>query len=223
MEKILKILLVDDHNLFRRGIKSIIESHPALKVIGEASNGKDAIKKAHELKPDLILMDINMPEMNGLEATKVLIAQNVAAKIIILTVEEEDEILFDAIKHGASGYLLKNLEPEQLINYLLETSNGIVPISPHLATKIIHEFARLSQYRQEHKGDNESTEPKKELSLREKEVLRMVAQGYTNKEIGAALCISENTVRNHLRNILEKLHLENRVQAAAFATREGLI
>lgn len=223
MEKKTKILLVDDHNLFCRGIKSIIETHPELMVVGEASNGHDAVRKAQELDPDLILMDINMPEMNGLEATKILARMEVRAQIIMLTVEDEDEFLFDAIKYGARGYLLKNLEPEQLINYLLEARNGLAPMSPHLATKIINEFAKIAQNQNNLKQDSQEIELKRDLSLREKEVLRMVAKGYTNKEIGVALCISENTVRNHLRNIFEKLQLENRVQAAAFATREGII
>jgi len=214
----IKVLLVDDHVLFRKGIHGILAEDSSVAVVGEAGNGAEALQKALELKPDVVLMDINMPEMDGVAATKKIRAQLPETKIIMLTVQEDDEYLFDAIKGGAQGYLLKNLEPEDLVGYIKGVMRGEAPISKAMASKILLEFANMA------KTANVGTvSDKKELSFREKEVLRMVAQGATNKEIASELCISENTVKNHLRNILEKLQLENRVQAAAYAMREGII
>ena len=217
MESI-KVMLVDDHVLFRKGIYGILAEDASVVVVGEASNGVEACRKAQECNPDVVLMDINMPEMDGVAATKKIRTLQPDIKIIMLTVQEDDEYLFEAIKSGAQGYLLKNLEPEELVGYIKGVMRGEAPISKAMASKILVEFANMAQM-----TTNSPVSDKKQLSFREKEVLRMVAQGATNKEIASELCISENTVKNHLRNILDKLQLENRVQAAAYAMREGII
>ncbi|MDA8234723.1 MAG: response regulator transcription factor [Clostridia bacterium] len=214
----IKVLLVDDHVLFRKGIHGILAEDVSVVVVGEAGNGVEACQKALECKPDVILMDINMPELDGVAATKKIRTLQPDIKIIMLTVQEDDEYLFEAIKGGAQGYLLKNLEPEELVGYIKGVMRGEAPISKAMASKILVEFANMAQM-----ATSGPVGDKKELSFREREVLRMVAQGATNKEIASELCISENTVKNHLRNILDKLQLENRVQAAAYAMREGII
>ncbi len=213
----LRILLVDDHILFREGIASLVASRPDMEVIGQAVDGLEAIQKAKELKPDLILMDIRMPNCDGLEATRRIKKEWPEARIVILTVSEEDEDLFEAIKAGAQGYLLKNLRPAALFELIQGVSQGEAPISPSLAAKILREFLQATQ-KASPPGLNEVN-----LTDREKQILQYVAQGSSNKDIATDLCITEGTVKNHLHNILEKLHLHNRAQAAAYALREGLI
>ena len=211
----LRILLVDDHDLFRKGIARLIDSQPDFWVVGEARDGKDALLKARELDPEVILMDIEMPRWNGTEATRRIKAEMPQVHVVMLTVSDDDENLFSAIRSGASGYLLKSVKPEELFRRLRGVSTGEAAISPFLAAKILREFANL---------DRSPPVPRtvEGLSPRETEVLGLVAQGMTNREIGDFLHIAENTVKNHLRNILDKLHLSNRAQAAAFAVRHGL-
>lgn len=213
----IRVLLADDHSLFRRGVAAALADHPDIQVVGEASNGLQAVAKARELVPNLMLMDISMPGIDGLEATRRIKAELPQIKIVILTFAEEDQNLFEAIKSGAQGYLLKNVEPQDLVEMLRGVFRGEAPISRGMATKILVEFARQVQ------GADTSAGPTARLTGREREVLGLVASGSTNKDIAAALGISPSTVKNHLQNILEKLHLENRVQAAAFALREGLV
>jgi DNA-binding NarL/FixJ family response regulator len=213
----LRILLVDDHILFREGIASLIASRPDMEVVGQAMDGMEAVTKARELHPDLILMDIRMPRCDGLEATRLIKKQWPEARIVMLTVSEEDEDLFEAIKSGAQGYLLKNLRPAALFELIEGVSRGETPISPALATKILNELVQLTQ------RQAPAPAPEMNLTEREKQILQYVVQGSSNKEIASALCITEGTVKNHLHNILEKLHLHNRAQAAAYALREGLI
>lgn len=215
----LKIMLVDDHTLFRRGIKSVLVSWPEVEVVGEASDGMEAQEIASVTMPDVILMDINMPNCSGLEATRRLKKEMPYVKIVILTVSDDDKDLFEAVKAGAQGYLLKNLEPEELKSYLAGIARCEAPISGVMAGKILAEFARNSFHdRKAAKGGYAS-----DLSSREKEVLKLISKGLSNKEIAQALSVTENTIKNHLRNILEKLHLENRVQAAVYAIQEGLV
>lgn len=213
----IRVLLVDDHALFRRGIASILAAERGFEVVGEASDGLGALERARELMPDVILMDIFMPGANGLEATRRIKEALPYVKIVMLTVSEEDQNLFEAIKSGAQGYLLKKIEPQELFAMLKGVVQGDAPISRAMAAKILGEFAH--QARQA----TAASLPGANLSPREKEVLDLVTQGKSNKEIAAALAIAENTVKNHLKNILEKLHLENRVQAATYALREGLV
>ncbi|MBI2849079.1 MAG: response regulator transcription factor [Chloroflexi bacterium] len=212
----LRLLVVDDHALFRKGLVALLRSQPDLEVVGEADSGEQALKRARETMPDIVLMDIMMPEGNGLEATLRIKEEMPQVKIIILTISETEEDLFEAVKSGAQGYLLKDLEPEDLYRSLRGVFHGEVHISPFMAAKMFNEFTDQSHGYQHHgiSGDL--------LSPREREVLSIVKQGATNRDIAAALFISENTVKNHLSSILDKLHLHNRVQAAAYALEKGL-
>jgi len=211
----IRILLVDDHALFRKGIASLLASERDFAVVGEAANGRQAVERARELSPDIVLMDVSMPEMGGLEATRQLQQLLPGVRIVMLTFSEEDQDLFEAIKSGARGYLLKKIEPRALFDTLRGVMRDEAPISRGMATRILGEFSRLLQAR-------EAAPEGVQLTAREKDVLRLIAEGKSNKEIAAGLSLAENTVKNHLKNILEKLHLENRVQAAAFAIRQGL-
>jgi two-component system nitrate/nitrite response regulator NarL len=213
----IRVLLVDDHILFRKGIANLLSAQTDMEVIGEAGDGREALQKARELMPDLILMDIVMPGMSGREATKFIKEEMPYVKIVMLTVSERDSDLFEAIRGGADGYLLKDLEPAELYRMCRGVFRGEAPLSPLMAAKILREFSSLADVRADAAG------PAGKLTPREIEVLELVVQGRTNKEIGESLCLAENTVKNHLRNILAKLHLRNRAQAAAYAVREGLV
>jgi DNA-binding NarL/FixJ family response regulator len=213
----IKVLLVDDHALFRKGVASALALQREIEVVGEASNGQEALTKARELMPDVILMDISMPGMDGLEATRRIKAEVPHVKIIILTVAEEDKSLFEAIKSGAHGYLLKTIEPRPLFETLRGVFKGEAPISRVTASKILGEFARQGQ-----RTGPEEASPVGRLSPRELEILELLTKGATNKEIAATLGISNHTVKNHLQNIMEKLHIQNRVQAVAYALQAGL-
>ena len=215
----IKVLVVDDHALFRRGITAVLANHENLEVVGEASDGLEAIKKAEAIVPDIILMDLNMPHCSGLEATQALQTKMPQVNILVLTVSDNEADLFAAVKFGAKGYILKNTEPEELIQAILHITQGGVIVSPIMATKLLTEFKGL-----EAEGKRETIqETESNLSPREGEVLQLVAQGATNKQIADSLFISENTVKTHLRNIMEKLHLANRSQAAAYAVEKGLV
>ncbi len=211
----MKVLLADDHELVRNGIASLLKANN-IEVVGEASDGLEALEKARVLEPDIILMDIKMPRCNGLEATRLIKTEMPQVKVIILTVSDEDEDLFEAIKSGAEGYLLKNIKAEQFIGLLSGVVKGEAAISPLLATKIIEEFARQTT-------SGERAAPGSQLTQREIEVLHLVVTGALNKEIASMLSITENTVKYHLRNIMEKLHLKNRAQMAAYAASKGII
>jgi DNA-binding NarL/FixJ family response regulator len=213
----IRILLVDDHALFRKGVASLLAAEPGFEVIGEAGDGQQAVEQAQELMPDLILMDVNMPRVSGPEAARRIMAALPYVKIVMLTISEDDQDLFEAVRAGAQGYLLKRIEPQALFETLRGVVRGEASISRLMAARLLGEFSRQS--RQAASPANGQAE----LTSREEEVLGFVAQGKSNKEIATALAIAENTVKNHLKNILEKLHLENRVQAATFALREGLL
>ncbi len=210
MDKV-RVLLADDHALFRRGLASLLADRDDIEVVGEARSGQEAIDRAHELMPDVILMDVRMPGLGGLEATRRIKEEMPYVRIVILTVSEDDEDLFAALKNGAQGYLLKNIDPEELLASIHQVQRGEAPLAPPMASKILKEFSAPP------------TRPGPALTQRERQVLEQVARGDANKEIARHLQISENTVKNHLRNILEKLHLQNRVQAVMYALREGLI
>ncbi len=214
---IMRVLLVDDHALFRKGVAEQLANQDDVEVVGEASHGLEAIQMARELVPDVILMDINMPKCDGLEATRQIKREMPHVKIIILTVADDDQKLFEAIKSGAQGYLLKNLEPSQLFDVLDSISRNEAPLSGIIAAKILNEF---SQRDPDAQGQADLIEA---LTEREIGVLELVVEGLTNKEIASKLHISVNTVKIHMRNILEKLHLQNRIQAAVYAVREGLV
>ena len=212
----LRVLLADDHPLFRDGLATLLRAR-GMEVIGEANSGLDALEKSRALKPELILMDIHMPEMSGLEATRLIKTEMPNTKIIILTVSDDDEDLFEAIKSGAQGYLLKSLASQTFFELLDGVAKDEAPITRDLATRILDEFARQSR-RLDTGGAS-----KENLSDREEEVLRLVAEGLTNRTIAGKLNITENTVKYHLKNILEKLHMHNRAQAVAYAMQTGLL
>lgn len=213
VEKPISVLLVDDHPLFRRGVFAVLSADKRIRVVGEASNGKEGVASARKLDPDVILMDIQMPEMTGLEATVVLQKEMPRCKILMLTISEKDEDLFNAVKFGARGYLLKEVDPDEIIAAVLQVASGEVMLTTSMATKLLGEF----KSRGEKKGGEQA------LSPREGEVLQYVARGHTNKEIAGTLFISENTVKVHLRNILDKLHMKNRAEAATYAAKMGLV
>jgi len=215
----IKVLVVDDHTLFRRGIAAVLANQEGLKVVGEATDGLEAIEKAREIVPDVILMDLNMPRCSGLEAIQALQAEMPQINILVLTVSEMETDLFAAVKFGATGYLLKKAEPDELVHAIISIAEGGVIVSPLMATKLLTEFKDLAAGVERKPAEEANTD----LSPREGEVLQLVAQGATNKEIAESLFISENTVKTHLRSIMEKLHLANRSQAAAYAVKRGLV
>ncbi len=211
----MRVLLADDHPLFRDGLAALLRAH-GMTVVGEANNGVEALELARAIKPELILMDVNMPQMDGLEATRRIKAEVPETKIVILTVSDEDENLFQAIKFGAEGYLLKNLQSQAFFELIDGIARGEAPISPELATKILDEFSRRLK-------DDAKVVNSEDLTEREKQVLELVAEGSTNRDIASRLNVTENTVKYHLKNILEKLHLRNRAQAVAYAMQAGLL
>jgi DNA-binding NarL/FixJ family response regulator len=212
-----QILIADDHSLFRQGIVSLLTGPRNLEVIGQAKNGLEAVTLARQLEPDIILMDVHMPECDGLEATRAIKQEMPHLDIVMLTASEEDDVLFEAIKNGASGYLLKNLEPHNLFDMLKKVQQGEAPLSKRMAAKILEEF-QVPQ-----KSPVEPTELEEVLTPREIDVLEKIVEGYTDKKIAQALEIAENTVKKHVRSILAKLQIRNRVQAAVQAVQAGLV
>lgn len=213
----LRILLVDDHTLFRCGLAALLDQRPDFQVVGEAGNGLEAVDAARQTVPDVILMDVHMPKCDGLQAMSLIKREMPHVRVIMLTVSDHDADLFAAIKQGADGYLLKDLEPGQLFEQLEGARRGEAAITGAIATKILQEF------RQPAEGPAPAPETGEALTVREIEVLQWIAEGATNRQIAEALFITENTVKIHLRNILEKLHLQNRIQAAVYAVRKGLV
>lgn len=216
MEKA-KVLLVDDHALFRKGIASLLKDIDRLEIVGEASNGREALEKAIMIRPDIIIMDVEMPEMNGVEAVKRIKEELPECTVVMLTIADDDDNLFNSIKNGAQGYLLKSMDPDSLLEEVRGLIRGEVALSKAVASKILNEFASICKKHQDISFQKFS------LTEREAEILSFVGQGVTNKEIAISLSITENTVKNHLCNIMKKLHLQNRVQLATFAWREGLV
>jgi DNA-binding NarL/FixJ family response regulator len=214
-----RILLVDDHELFREGVAKVINSQPDMKVIGQADDGLEALTMAHELHPDLILMDINMPLSDGLEATKLIHSSLPEASIIMLTAYEEEEKLFDAIKAGAKGYVLKSSSAAGLVRGIRGALEGEASVPRKLAGQLLAEFAKLSK-RPDHPV-SEDTVPI--ITQREREVLNIMASGASNQEIAETLSISLQTVKSHVSNILTKLQAKSRLQAAEFGIKQGLI
>jgi NarL family two-component system response regulator LiaR len=213
----MRILIVDDHPLFREGLLGLLNAQPGFSVVGQAGSVAEAIALARELEPDLILMDFGLPDGTGLDATQAILADLPKTHIVFLTVHEEDERLFAAIRSGAKGYLLKNIPASKLLSYLRAVEHGEAALSGGMTSRILSEFTRLST---EHAIDRVEMS---ELTWRELEVLRQVATGASNQEIAKRLVISENTVKNHVSNILEKLNLRNRREAADFARRHRLV
>ncbi|MCE5207521.1 MAG: response regulator transcription factor [Chloroflexi bacterium] len=213
----LRIMLADDHTLFREGIKIALASNPDIEVVGEASDGLEAITLARKTMPDIILMDISMPRCNGLQATMTISREMPHIKIVILTVSDQAQDLYEAIRAGATGYLLKDLQPKELFKAIEMIANGEVLLAGDVANKILDEFRH---HPHPFTSDMELTDP---LTEREYEVLGLVAKGLSNPEIADRLVISPNTVKNHLSNILSKLHLRNRIELTAYAIRKGFV
>jgi two-component system nitrate/nitrite response regulator NarL len=213
----LRVLLADDHLLFRKGLAQLLDSQPDFEVVGEATNGLEAVAQTQSLQPDLVLMDINMPNSDGFEATHRIKAKAPNVRVVMLTVSEDADDLKAAIQCGADGYLLKDLSPETLFQQLRGLASGEAPISRAMTGKLFDQLARKSQ------PVAQPTTATGKLSKRESQVLALVASGYSNQDIADELSIAHNTVKNHLRSILSKLEVKNRAQAAAYAVSHGLV
>jgi DNA-binding NarL/FixJ family response regulator len=213
----MRVLIADDHGLFRDGLRSLLEAR-GVEVVGEARNGREAVDLARDQRPDIVLMDLTMPELNGLEATRLISAQYPAIKVVVVTASEDDANLFEAIKSGAQGYIFKNLESGPFFTLLNGVMRGEPALTPNLARKLLQEFARPTPPPQPQQAQPEL------LTAREREVLQLLVEGVTsNRDLADRLFISENTVKYHLRNILDRLHLQNRAQVIAYALRSGLV
>ncbi|MAT99514.1 MAG: DNA-binding response regulator [Anaerolineaceae bacterium] len=210
----IRILIVDDHGIVRKGTRALLERIPDFAVVGEAGNGKEAVAQAKELQPDVILMDLMMPEMDGIKAIGLITASQPNSRILALTSFAADDKVFPAIKAGALGYMLKDADPEDLIQAIRQVHRGEPSLHPSIARKVLQELGR-PQTAPPSPGPDPLTE-------RELEVLQLVAQGLTNQQMAEQLTVAEVTIRTHISNILSKLHLANRVQATLYALREGL-
>jgi NarL family two-component system response regulator LiaR len=209
----IRVLLTDDHAIVRKGVRALLATEPDIQIVGEASNGAEAVTQAEALCPDVILMDLMMPKLDGIEATRQITTKTPSARVIVLTSFAADEKVFPAIKAGALGYLLKDSGPEQLVSAIHQVYRGEPSLEPSIARKVLFELA------QPPKQQPLTTDP---LTERELDVLRLIAQGCSNKEIALKLSVSELTVRTHVSNVLGKLHLASRTQAALYALQKGI-
>ena len=217
-EDAIRVLIVDDHALFRRGLQMVLESEPDIDVVGEASDGFEAIERSEQTTPDVVLMDVRMPKRSGIEATRVIKDTLPSTQVLMLTISDEEADLYEAIKAGAAGYLLKEISIDEVASAVRQVHAGQSLISPSMASKLLTEFATMVK-----RQDERTQVPAPRLTDRELEVLKLVAKGLNNRDIGTELFISENTVKNHVRNILEKLHLHSRMEAVVYAVREKLL
>jgi DNA-binding NarL/FixJ family response regulator len=214
----IRVLVVDDHALFRRGLEIVLAQEEDIQVVGEAGDGAEAVDKATDLLPDIVLMDVRMPRRGGIEACTAIKEVAPSAKIIMLTISDEEADLYDAIKAGATGYLLKEISTDEVSTAIRAVADGQSQISPSMAAKLLTEFKAMIQ-----RTDESKLVPAPRLTDREVEVLKLVATGKNNREIAKELFISENTVKNHVRNILEKLQLHSRMEAVVYAMREKIL
>jgi two-component system NarL family response regulator len=214
------VLIADDHALFRRGLEMVLDEEQDIELVGQASDGTEAVARARESLPDVVLMDIRMPKTSGIEAARAMKEAAPSAKIVMLTISDEEEDLFEAIRAGASGYLLKDIPLDEVADAVRAVHGGQSLINPSMAGKLLTEFATLAR-RDEEERPQQVPAPK--LTEREMEVLKLVARGMNNRDIAKELFISENTVKNHVRNILEKLQIHSRMEAVMIAVREKLI
>ncbi len=213
----IRVLVVDDHALFRRGLEMVLAQESDIEVVGEAGDGAEAVEKAADLLPDVVLMDVRMPRRSGIEACTAIKDVAPSTRIIMLTISDEEGDLYEAIKAGANGYLLKEISIDEVATAIRAVAGGQSLISPSMASKLLTEFATLI------KREDRQQVPVPRLTDRELEVLRLVARGLNNKDVAKQLYISENTVKNHVRNILEKLQLHSRMEAVVYAVREKLL
>ncbi len=206
------VLVADDQELFRRGMQTVLATEAGFDVVGEACDGAEAVTRATDLAPDVVLMDVRMPEMDGIEATRRIRELAPSTRVIMLTVSDEEDDLYGAVRAGANGYLLKDASLDEVADAVRAVARGESLISPSMASKLLSEFTNLT-------GETTPDPAEPKLSDREREVLKLVAQGLTNREAANALHLSENTVKNHVANILDKLHLRSRLEAAMYAMR----
>jgi DNA-binding NarL/FixJ family response regulator len=212
----MRLLIADDHILFRESLRSLLAAH-GFEIVGEAGEGMEAVELARRLKPDIVLMDLAMPGLGGLAATRLISTEMAEVKVVILTGSDEDDQLFEAIKSGARGYILKSLASREVIALIEGVGRGEPALTPLLAVRLLQEFARPPRPASEHHDPDELTE-------REQEVLRLLVDGVTsNRKLAAELGVTENTIKFHVHNILDKLHLHNRAQAVGFALRHGIV
>ncbi len=215
----IRVVIADDHALYRRGLQAVVLLEDGIEIVGEAGDGDEAVERTVELLPDIVLMDVRMPHTSGIEACQRIKELVPSTRIIMLTMSDEEYDLYEAVKAGANGYLLKSIPAEEIAEGIIKVAGGDSLISPSMASKLLAEFAQMSK-RQEERPTGVVV-PR--LTEREREVLRLVSRGLANKEIATTLFISENTVKNHVRNILDKLQLHSRMEAAMFAVRENLL
>ncbi len=214
----IRVLVVDDQILFRSAVATLIDSQQDMSVIAEADDGLEGFEKACELVPDLVLMDVEMPVMNGIEATKLIREQLPSTKVLLLTISDSDDYAFDGIRNGAHGYLLKDIRPNELYDRIRAVIRGETPLSPIIAGRLLKEI----QSGQTKRNTSSAIPQEVAITRRELEILQYVADGLSNKEIARKLVITEGTVKNHVHNSLEKLQLDNRMQATAYIVRHGL-
>jgi DNA-binding NarL/FixJ family response regulator len=214
----IRVVIVDDHALFRRGLDRVLSSEPDIEIVGEAADGLEAVQRVEELLPDVVVMDVRMPRASGIEAARQLRSTAPGTKVMMLTVSDLEEDLYEAVKAGVSGYLLKEVAIEEVADAVRAVAAGQSLVSPSMTSKLLEEFNVLSRRAEERQRSLTA-----KLTDREVEVLRLVAKGLSNREIGSELYISENTVKNHVRNVLEKLHLHSRMEAVVYAMREKLL
>jgi DNA-binding NarL/FixJ family response regulator len=214
----IRVLVVDDHALFRRGLDVVLADETDIEIVGEAADGAEAVDQASLLAPDIVLMDVRMPRRGGIDACTAIKTAVPSAKIIMLTISDEEADLYEAIKAGAMGYLLKEISIQEVADAIRQVQGGQSLISPSMASKLLTEFATMAK-----KDVAKPTVPTPRLTDREMEVLSLVAKGLANRDVAKQLFISENTVKNHVRNILEKLQLHSRMEAVMYAVRENMI
>ncbi|MGN6599360.1 MAG: response regulator [Actinomycetes bacterium] len=214
----IRVIVVDDHALWRRGLEMVLAQEPDIDIVGEASDGGSGVALAQELTPDVVLMDVRMPRGSGIDACMAIKASVPSTKIVMLTISDEEADLYEAIKAGASGYLLKEISIDEVSEAIRAVHGGQSLISPSMASKLLTEFATMIK-----RSDERQQVPAPRLTDRELEVLKLVARGLNNRDIAKELFISENTVKNHVRNILEKLQLHSRMEAVVYAVREKLL